>query len=109
MRVLLDECLPRRLKRDLEGHEVRTVPEMGWAGIKNGALLRRAAEQFDVFLSSDHNIKFQQNLATVRIGIIVMHATSNDISVLRPLMPAVLEALPSARPGEVVHVGKGPI
>ena len=81
------------------------MPEMGWAGIKNGALLRRAAERFDVFVSLDQNIKFQQNLASVRIGIIVMHAMSNDISVLRPLMPAVLKALPAARPGEVVHVG----
>lgn len=62
MRVLLDECLPRKLKIDLVGHDAKTVPEMGWASQKNSALLSLAAEQFDVFLTVDKNIAYQQNL-----------------------------------------------
>jgi predicted nuclease of predicted toxin-antitoxin system len=76
MRILLDECVPRRLKRDLGNHEVQTVPEMGWAGMKNRALLQRAAEYFDVLLTTDRNLTFQQNMAKVRLGILVMHAPS---------------------------------
>lgn len=62
MRVLLDECLPRKLKQELGGHEVRTAQEEGWAGLKNGALLQAAAGRFDVLLTVDRNIAFQQNL-----------------------------------------------
>ena len=60
MRILLDECLPKRLKRDLTGHTARTVPEMGWAGKENGELLALATGQFDVFLTVDRNLSFQQ-------------------------------------------------
>jgi hypothetical protein len=80
------------------------VPEMGWAGIKNGALLQLAAESFDVLLTTDRNLTFQQNLATMRLAIIVLRALSNDISVLRPLTPSVLEALLRIKVGEVVQV-----
>jgi Domain of unknown function (DUF5615) len=104
MRILLDECVPRRFKHELGDHEVRTVPEMGWAGIKNGALLQLAAESFDVLLTTDRNLTFQQNLATMRLAIIVLRALSNDISVLRPLTPSVLEALLRIKVGEVVQV-----
>jgi PIN like domain len=104
MRILLDECVPRRLKHEIGDHEVRTVPEMGWAGTKNGALLQLAAEAFDVFLTTDRNLTFQQNIATLRIGIIVLRAPSNDISVLRPLIPSVLEVLLQIKVGEVVQV-----
>jgi hypothetical protein len=71
MHILLDECVPRRLKPELGDHEVRTVPEMGWAGMKNGALLQLAAESFEVLLTTDRNLAFQQNMATLRLGIIV--------------------------------------
>ena len=93
MRVLLDECLPRRLKHELPEHDVRTVPEMGWASKSNGELLELAAGRFDAFLTVDRGIQYQQNLSNVRLGIIAMHASSNDIDDLRPLMSAVNRTL----------------
>ncbi len=104
MRVLLDECVPRGLRQELSGHEVKTVAEMGWAGVKNGALLERAAKQFDVFLTVDRGLEHQQNLAGYAIAVVVVHSTSNDITVLRPLMPQVRSALAQAKPRAVVHV-----
>lgn len=104
MRVLLDECLPRRLKRELSGHDVRTVPEMAWAGRKNSELLRLAAPQFDVFLTVDRGLEFQQNIPGFEIAIVALRAPSNDVEDLLPLMPAVREVLPRAKPGEVVRV-----
>lgn len=105
MRVLLDECLPRRLKGDLIGHEVRTVPEMRWSGKRNGELLRLAAREFDVFLTVDRRLPREQKLATFRIAVIVLVARSNRLLDLLPLVPAILEILPRARPGEAVVVG----
>ena len=104
MRVLLDECVPKKLRRDLPGHEVRTVTEMGWAGTKNGPLLRQAATEFDVFLTVDQGIEFQQSLAGLDLAVIVMAAPSNDVGDLHPLMPRVLAALASTTGGEVVVV-----
>ncbi len=104
MCVLLDECLPRKLKTDLQVHDTRTVPEMGWAGKTNGELLHLAAQQFDVFLTIDRSLDFQQNLSLIRIIIITLVARTNRLEDLRPLMPKVLEALPEARPGEVIKV-----
>ena len=66
MRVLLDECVPRRLKREFVGHDVKTAPEMGWASKKNGELLALAAVDFDVFLTTDRNLSYQQNLSDER-------------------------------------------
>ena len=77
---------------------------MGWAGMTNGALLQLAAESFDVLLTTDRNLAFQQNMATPRLSIILLRALSNDISVLRPLIPSVLEALLRIKVGEVVQV-----
>ena len=105
MRVLLDECVPRALRGDISGHEVKTVAEMGWAGVKNGELLRHAAAEFDLFLTVDRKLQYQQNFQGVSIAVIVIHAPSNDIAVLRPLMPAVLAAIGDARAGVVTHVG----
>ena len=105
MRVLLDECLPRRLKFELPGHDCRTVPEMGWASIANGELLALAAGQFDVFLTVDQNIAFQQNIPTQQLGIIALRAPSNDIDDLRPLLPRVLALVPKIRPGQILAVG----
>ena len=104
MRVLLDECLPRRLKRELVGHDVRTAPEMGWASKANGELLALASVDFDVFLTSDRNLSHQQNLSTFDIAVIVLIAASNRIDDLRPLVPRVLEALTTVRPGTVTAV-----
>src|SRR5689334_11861782 len=102
MRILLDECLPRQLRRDLIGHESATVGSMGWAGTKNGALLRRAESQFDVFLTADRNLQHQQNLQNLQIAIVVMVAADTQVETLRPLIPQVLVALQTIRPGEVI-------
>ena len=105
MRVLLDECLPRKLKRDLAGHDARTVPEMGWASKENGDLLGLAAVQFDVFLTVDRNLSYQQDLGRFNIAIVVLVSPGNRLADLRPLMPQVLEALAVIRPGQVLRVG----
>ena len=100
MRVLLDEQLPRRLARELRGHEVRTVQQQGWAGLRNGELLRRAADAgFEVFVTGDQNLEFQQDLARARVGVVVLVALSNAIEDLLPLVPSLLLALPNSRPG----------
>jgi hypothetical protein len=104
MRVLFDECVPRGLRNDIPGHEVRTVAEVGWAGVKNGELLRLAAMAFDVLITVDRNLEYQQSFKGVSLAVIVIHAASNDIIVLRSLMPAVLDLIPQAKPGVVMHV-----
>jgi hypothetical protein len=104
MRVLLDECVPRALREELPGHEVTTVAEAGWAGIKNGTLLQLAAKRFDVLLTVDRSLEYQQNFSGLTIAVVVVDVPSNDVVVIRPLMPKVLEALPRARPGVVTHV-----
>ena len=95
MRVLLDECVPRKLRQELSEYEVKTVVGMNWGGVKNGALLRLAASEFDVFLTVDQNLKNQQNLSQLPVSVIVLVAQSNDISDLRPLMKTVHELLPT--------------
>lgn len=104
MRVLLDECVPRGLRAELPGHEVKTVADAGWAGVKNGALLQLAATRFDVLLTVDRNLEYQQNFAGLTIAVIVIDTPSNDIEVLRPLMSKVRDALPKVKPGVAVHV-----
>lgn len=105
MRLLLDECVPKRLKRELLGHEVQTVQDMGWAGIKNGELLELADGQFDALLTVDQGIEYQQNLSGLKISVVVMLAASNDLDDLRPLLPGVEQALASLRTGETTRVG----
>lgn len=106
MRVLLDEQLPRRLARELVGIEVRTVQQAGWAGTKNGDLLRRAAQAgFDAFLTADQNLRFQQNLREISIAVIVLVARSNVLADLIPLVPGVRDALSRTRPGDLTLVG----
>ncbi len=105
MRLLLDECLPRPLKRHLAGHDVVTVPEAGLAGVKNGALLRRMSGQFDVFVTVDANLKYQQNLSALKVAVVVLRAHSNDLSDLLPLVPQVLVALQTIQSGAVIEIG----
>ena len=106
MRILLDEQLPRRLAQALVGHQVRTVQQQGWAGLGNGELLRRAADNgFEVFLTADQNLQFQQNLAQSSLCVIVLVASSNALEDLLPLVPALLEVLKNGRPGEVRRIG----
>jgi hypothetical protein len=105
MRILLDECVPRRLRLELPGHDVRTVPEMGWCGKKNGELLQLMIGQtFEVFLTVDQNLRFQQNLQGAAVFVIVLVAASNRLVDLVPLMPSVRTALNSAKPGHIVEI-----
>ena len=104
MRLLLDDCFPRTLRVELPGHEITTAAEFGWTGVKNGALLQLAATRFEILLTVDRNLEYQQNYSGLTIAVIVVDAPSNDVEVLRPLMPKVLEALPMAKPGVVTHV-----
>ena len=105
MRILLDECLPAGLRRDIVGHEVMSAPHLGWAGIKNGTLLARAiAEQFDVFLTVDKNLPSQQKLSSCAIAVIVLRCRSNDINALRKLVPTLLAKLPAVRKGEALII-----
>src|SRR5271169_5895424 len=99
MRVLLDECVPRALRAELLGHDVKTVAEVGSTGVKNGELLHLTARKFDLLLSVDRNLEYQQNFAGLALAVIVVHAPTNDIGALRPLMSAVLAAIPKSRPG----------
>jgi len=104
MRVLLDECVPKRLRQELPGHTVQTVGEMGWSGVKNGVLLGLATAEFDCFLTVDRNLQFQQNVVGLTIGVVILHAQGNDLSSLQPLMPNVRSVLDQLTPGQVVNV-----
>ena len=104
MRVLLDECLPRRLAATLARHEVKTVPQAGWAGIKNGALLKLAESEFDVFVTVDQNLSFQQNLGSIAIAVVVLCAKSNRFEELLPLVPKILAVLTTIKRGELVEI-----
>ncbi len=105
MRILLDEAVPRSLGAMLAGHEAKTVPQCGWAGVKNGKLLALASTQFDAFLTTDQNIKFQQNLATLPLSILVVAAKSNRIKDIEPLLPDILKALNHLQPKALKRVG----
>ena len=105
MRLLLDECIDRRFARELPGHDVRTVPQMGWNAFTNGELLRRAEMEFDVFLTVDRNLSFQQNLPRFRIAVVILRASSNRLADLKPLAPKVLALLPTLAAGAAQEVG----
>lgn len=105
MRLLLDECVNRRLAYDPAAHEVKTVSQMGWAGIKNGELPARAEADFDVFITVDRNLSFQQRLPNYDLAVLVLHARSNRLADLRPLVPQVLSISPTPSKGAAEHVG----
>ena len=105
MHILLDECVPRPLRHALPDHDVRTVVEMGWAGKQNGELLRLlTAENFAVFLTTDQNLRYQQNLRGLRVAIVVLVAPTNRMHDLVPLMPTVRTVLETIQPGALVEV-----
>ena len=108
MKVLIDENLPRKLAGHLKGHDCRTVAECGWAGKKNGELLSLAEPEFDVLLTLDKNIPYQQDLNLGRIAILIVRAPSNRIQDLLPVIADCLVALQSIEPGHVVRVGNHP-
>lgn len=104
MKVLLDECLPRRLLRDLPEHAVTTVPRQGWNGLDDGPLLRAAQHEFDVFVTMDTNLVYQQNLAGSSLCVVVLHAPSNRYEAVAPLVPDLRALLIAAPRGQVVHL-----
>lgn len=105
MKVLLDECVDWRLSRDMVGHEVKSARQMGWTTIKNGALLAPASEHFDVFVTVDRNLSFQQNLGNFPIAVIVLQGKTNRLADLLPLVPRLLAAIESAMPGSPKFIG----
>ena len=105
MRILLDECVPRPLRRELADHDVRTVVEMGWVGKRNGELMQLLrTETFAVFLTTDQNLRYQQNLRGLPMAIVVLVAPTNRLDDLVPLMPQVRTVLATMQPGMVVEV-----
>ena len=106
MRVLLDENLPRQLKQHFSADvEALTVQDRGWSGIKNSELLRLAAGEFDVFLTMDRGVQFQQNLQSLAIGILIIRAPSNRFEDLQLLISEVHNALNTIQSGQVLRVG----
>jgi len=101
---LLDENLDWRLRQELSGQSVDSVPLIGWAGLKNGELLARANEQYDVFITMDANISYQQHLAGLRIAVVVLKAVTNRLADTRVLMHKVQELLPTLSPGTCTFV-----
>ncbi len=104
MRILIDECLNWRLSRALTGHYAVSAQKMGWVGLKNGALLVEAEKQFDVFITGDLNLNFQQDVTKYTIAVVVLHAESTQLHHMMPLMPKVLALLSGLKSGQVVDV-----
>lgn len=106
MRVLLDECVPVPLKREFADFDAHTVRDLQWRGVKNGALLRRAAEErFDALLTVDAGLDEALRHSGAQIGVILMRAGKTDLRFLLRLVPAAKAALRQIRPGEFVTVG----
>ena len=105
MRLLLDESVPYRLRRSLPAHSIKTVVEMGWSGVKNGALLTLAAAEFDAFITVDQNLPYQQNVAALPIAIVVLMTHSNELQALLPLVPHLEETLTTLQPRSLVQIG----
>ena len=106
MKILLDECVDRRLVRDLADHSVITVPRRGWAGIKNGDLLALAEKEFDVFITVDRKISTQQDLAKFKIPVLLLRARTNRLEDIRPLVPELLKTFARATAGTLTTVGE---
>jgi len=104
VRLLLDENIPIELADAFVGHQTDTVTGVGWAGVKNGELLRRIAGQYEVFITMDRNLEYQQNVSALTFAVLVLLAESNRVSHLRPLIANALVALDTVRPGELHSV-----
>lgn len=102
MRVLLDACVPRPLRRALPNHEIKTAQEHGWSLLKNGDLLRMAEAQFDVLITTDQNLKYQQNLERRKLAIVVL--PTNFLPEVMRLAGAVADALNHLQPGDFVEI-----
>jgi hypothetical protein len=101
VKILLDECIDRRLARHLSGHEVKTAPQRGWAGTKNGELLTLAQTLFDAFVTVDRNLSFQQNISRYDIAVVVLRCRSNLLRDLQTVVPYLLVSLPRVMRGTV--------
>jgi len=108
MRILLDECLPKKLKNDLKNHEVKTVPEMGWAGKKNGELLPLAENHFDIFITGDQNLQYQQNLKNRLVTIFVLKSPNSRYETLRLLIPKVLREINRELKKGIIEINNEP-
>ncbi|MGA3214009.1 MAG: DUF5615 family PIN-like protein [Terriglobales bacterium] len=108
MRILIDECVDPRVKQLFGGQEVATVRDQGWGAMEDGPLLAVAQEQFDVLVTNDRGIEFQQNIAKLRIGVVVAHVPKNQMAYYRAIRTELLDALTNVRPGEVVHIAAPP-
>lgn len=106
MKILLDECVDQRFRKELHGHEVVTVQEAGWSGKKNGELLSLASSAYDAFITVDRNLYFQQNLPKLKIAVIMLVARSNRLADLKPLAGEVLRQLSTIGQGEISFVPK---
>lgn len=106
MKILLDECVPRKFAVLLPGHTVTTVVQVGWKGIANGELLETASDNFDVFISVDRNISFQQNVMAVPLPVIVIHSLSTKLKDLQKYAPDVLKNLGQPLIKTFYHVGE---
>jgi predicted nuclease of predicted toxin-antitoxin system len=104
MRLLLDESVPAKLRRHLPTHEVRTVVEMGWSGVKNGKLLALAAADFEAFVTVDKNMPYQQNLSALPIALVVLDSFSNELHALVPLVSRLERELAALAPKSYVLV-----
>ena len=102
MNILLDECTPRALKKRLPHLAIRTVQEMGWSGVKNGKLLALADPQFDVFITTDKNLRYQQNLARLKLAIVLL--PTNRVRVVIALIPKIEEVLKTIQSGEFIEI-----
>lgn len=107
MRLLLDESVPSRLRRSLPEHEVHTVVEVGWSGVKNGKLLALSAIEYDALITVDKNLQYQQNLATLPVAVILLDAVSNELHVLLPLVPDLKVALLTLKPRTFIIIKAG--
>lgn len=107
MRLLLDESVPAKLKRHLPLHDVRTVVEMGWPGVKNGKLLALAAAGFDALITVDKNMPYQQNPTTLPLPVFILDSVSNEVPYLLPLLARLEEELSANRGNQFVTVRSG--
>jgi predicted nuclease of predicted toxin-antitoxin system len=105
VRVLLDECVDWRLGRELAPHEVKTARQMGWTALRNGELLALASAEFDVFVTVDRNLSFQQDMVSFRIAVIVLRARTNRLADLRPLVRSLLSAIETSPLGAANFIG----
>jgi hypothetical protein len=104
-RVLFDENMPRKLRRDLSEFYIRTAQEQGWSAYKNGELLKQLPGTFDVLVTIDQNIRHQQNLSKFKVGIVAIEVPDTRLVFLRQLIPQIREAIAAVRPGQLIIIG----